>query len=77
MNVELKSIESIESEYDGYFVYMDNCQFNEIGTVIAGRVLYVEKDKAVFYERIKHIDVSTTTFVLPLTPNGKGWNLSI
>ena len=75
MGTNLKTLEQIKNEYDGYYVYIDNCQFDERGNVVAGRVICFEKNKEVFEQQIRNMEVTTATYILPLTSQGKGLNV--
>ena len=40
-----KSMQDIEKEYDGYWVFMINCKKGELHEVIGGEVIAFNKDK--------------------------------
>ena len=68
----IQSITEIEEQYDGYYVFIDQCMFNEKRSVTKGRVRFVEKDKNVFNERVKTTIPEGIAYELPLTVQGKG-----
>ena len=40
-----KTMETIEKEYDGYWVFMVNCKKGEFHEIIGGEVIAFDKDK--------------------------------
>lgn len=68
----LELIAEIEEKYDGYYVFIDKCEFGEEGSVVKGRVRFAEKDKVVFDERVRNTIPDGCAYELPLTAQGKG-----
>lgn len=66
LDMEMQNIEEIKNQYKGYYVYIDNCKIGEYGSVEAGRVVFHEKDKELFYNKVRETRSATTTYILPL-----------
>ena len=73
----MESIEQIEKKYDGCYVLIDHCEYGRYGEVISGRVAYYSKDKDIFDNQVKNMQIDTDYCTLALTDNGKGLNLLI
>lgn len=52
-------------------------EYGAYGEVISGRVAYYSKDKDLFDNQVKQMEIDTDYCTLALTDNGKGLNLLI
>lgn len=68
----LQLVSEIEKQYDGYYVFVDQCVFDEKDSIVKGRVRFAEKDKRVFDERVRNTIPDGCAYELPLTTQGKG-----
>ena len=51
-----KSMEQIEKEYDGQWVFMINCQENQRGSVLGGEVVLHDKKMGNVTEKMSKVD---------------------
>lgn len=56
---------------------VDHCEYGRYGEVIRGRVAYYSKDKDIFDNQVKNMQIDTDYCTLALTDNGKGLGLLI
>lgn len=75
MDIRVQKIDIIANRYKGYYVYIDNCKIGEYGNVIEGRVVLYEKDKELFYKKVREIETGTITYILPLVDQVKWFNI--
>ena len=54
-----KSIQQIQQEYDGYWVYIINCEKDEHHSVIGGEVLFYGKSMNEVLQRMRQYDKVT------------------
>ena len=64
MNCMYKTMEQIQKDYDGQWVFMINCDENERGSVVGGEVVLHSESRAKVYRNMKAADNRTSlTFI--------------
>ena len=59
-----KTMEQIEKEYDGQWVFMINCHENERGTILGGEVILHSENRGYIARKMVDVDNGTsTTFI--------------
>jgi len=73
MKIMYKTMEQIEKEYDGNWVFMINCMENKYGTLLGGEVTLSGKNQSELYRKLMNAGKSKSlTFVgyVGKTPEG-------